>query len=278
MRNQFDKFSTEETDQLITEILNRIPALIDVLPDKKILEDYYGTIRWYEKEQDYKWHRFKQQLFRGSEPTVQFPPYRGIQFTADKQYHAALMGMICVMAKIFSSVCTVYHPDSKKYHEFGAPNEVQNRVESVARKSVSSIESNWDNTVASDEISAFYEHETNQFVFLVYVFRFLRRRGYNWQYRSDYLDFSKRVEDGRIGPSSDHDGNENEEDMAFSDHIDLEDLVPAHEYYNRRDWRDLIFESEYFKFVAEEPEDVIQAYTYVYGVEPEGYPPRMDDY
>lgn len=280
MTNPLNEFSAAETDQLIAELLDEIPRFIGELSDKKVLENIYSAMRWYENDNGYRWHRFKHHLFHGTQPTVQSPPYSGIQFTEAKQYHAALMGMICVMEEIFTAVCTVYHPSAGRYHYFGLSNLIVERIEAVVEKRLYSPESDLGGEAAFDELSELYEQQIDLFEFMVFVFRFLRDGGYNWRYRSDHLDFVKRMEEGRVGHANNDDKDEdrvNPEWLTPAE-VDAEELAPDAEQYNRNHLSDLTFESEYFKFVADEPEAVVQAYVKVYGVEPEGYPPRMDEY
>ncbi len=283
MIDQLDEFSAAETDQLIAEILEETPRFIEELDDMKVLDDIYDTMRWYEKETGYKWNRFKQYVFRGAEPTIERQPYGGVEFTDSKRYHAALLAMLCVMGDIFASVCKVYHLGAGRYHYVGIPSKVGERLGKVASERLLSEESDWRWAVVSDEISGLYENGVDLFDFAVFVFRFLRDRGYNWRYRSDHLDFAKHWEEGRLRHGKDDKQDEDKWDeekypeRLVPEGVDDEDLAPGADQY-RNGLATMTFESEYFQFVNEVPEEAVRAYMEVYGVEPDGYPPRMDDY
>ncbi len=279
MRHQMDEFTAAETDQLISELFETLPSFIQGLPDNKLLEDCYCAIRDYEYEVGYRWHRFKQQLFRSVDSEVQLLPYDGFRMTEAKYYHAALVGMLCSAADIFAATCTVYHPGVRKYHNLGKPNEVMKRMQSVAEKVVTSIETDWESGEVHEEISEIYERKVDVLPYMIFIFKFLRDRGYNWQYRSEFLEFAKRVEDGPVGPSADdEEGSDDENAEEFLPIEDADELAPDTPQYNTPSWADLTFESEYFKVVSEPPDTTVEAYIQVYGVEPDGYPPRMDEY
>src|SRR5690606_21207225 len=190
-----------------------------------------------------------------------------------------LLAMLCVMGDIFASVCKVYHLDAGCYHYVGEPSKVNRRLEKVASKRLRSAESNWRRTVVFDEIGELYENQVDLFDFAVFVFRFLRDRGDNWRYRSDHLDFVRHWEEGRLRRAKEdkRDDEEMYPEGLVPAGIDDEDLAPGADQY-RNGLATMTFESEYFQFVSEVPEEAVRAYMEVYGVEPDGYPPRMDDY
>lgn len=290
MRNHLSVYPDLETDRLITAMLQQIPQFVSELGDRSLLRKVYFTMRVHEHHLDYTWYRFQRSFTYRSSVVDGLPPH-GFKPYTEPEYKAvyeepsqadldtaSLAGMICAMSEIFASVCTVYHPKAGCYHYLGKPHAVIHRLLRVAKDTLPFPNTDFESNALYEDMDPFFEDWESPLLhpFYVFVFRYLRDEGYNWQYRSDYLAASKRIESGNYG----HRRGDNDEEVGdpWLQPVEPEDLAPGADQYTERNLADISFESDYINFVNDSPEPSVRAYIEVYGVEPDGYPPRMDEY
>ncbi len=292
MRNHLLVCPDLETDRLITALLLRIPQFVNELGDSSLLRKVYFTMHVRQHHLDYTWYRFQRSFIyrssvvdgllpHGHKPYTE-PEYKSVYeepSQADLDI-ASLAGMICAMSEIFTSVCTVYHLKAGCYHYFGKPNTVIYRLLQVAKNTLPFPSTDSESDALYEYMDPFFEDWESPLLhpFYVFVFRYLRDEGYNWQYRSDFLAASKRIESGDYGHRHGDSDEEEEVDDRWLLPVEPEDLAPGADQYTERNLVDISFESEYIDFVNDSPEPSVRAYIEVYGVEPDGYPPRMDEY
>lgn len=294
MKNQLKPYPTETTNQLVTTILRRIPQFVKELKNEKLIVAIHYSTNRYDQGSGYRWHRFQRHLANAAWAGNDSPRDAIVPYTIDEYreicckpsrkelHHAAVVGMVCAMGDIFASVCTLYHPATGYYHNFGEPNTVSTGLVELAKEKLYAQSMDFERNFLSDRLDALYDERTfDLHAFLVFVFRYLRDEGYEWQYRSDYLRASKRIEAGDFRHRDDNDEDDDEKaDERWCKPADMEpeDLGPDADQYNQNNIVDISFQTEYLKFVEEGPEPSVTAYIQVYGVEPDGYPPRMDEY
>lgn len=292
MRNHLSVYPDLETDRLISAVLQRIPQFVNELGDSSLLNEVYFTMRAREHHRGYTWYRFQRSfIYRSSVVDGLLPhgrrPYAESEYKAVYEEPspadldtASLVGMLCALCDIFASVCTVYHPKSGRYHYVGKPHTVIHRLLRIAKDTLPFPSTDSESKTLYEDMDPFFEDLESDLLdpFYVFVFRYLRDNGYNWQYRSDYLAASRRIELGQYGRRNDDNDEGKEVDDRWLQPVAPEDLAPGADQYTERNLSDISFESSYFDFVQEGPEPAVRAYIEVYGVEPEGYPPRMDEY
>ncbi|MBK1442337.1 hypothetical protein JHJ32_20230 [Parapedobacter sp. ISTM3] len=294
MRGQLSVYPDEETDRLIVSLLWCIPQFIAEMKDTSLLRKVYFTMRIHEHHLGYVWYRFQRYFSYRASAASGLPPHDGTPYSKSEYIRvyqqpsqfdldrASLAGMICAMSEIFASVCTVYHINTRRYHYFGEPHTVSKRLLQVAQDNLPFPGTDAESDAVHEDMDTLFEDWESVLLrpFMVFIFRYLRDEGYNWQYRSDYLAASKRIESGAFGHRSgrSEDDEQEEPDGYELQPVEPEDLAPGADQYKQHGLSDISFESSYIEFVQEDPEPSVSAYIEVYGVEPDGYPPRMDEY
>ncbi len=300
MKTRLTAYPAEQTDELIAWLFRQIPTFVKGLPSKDALHELYNSLRGPEHDAQYLWYRLQRTLCKGAGVEGTAPPLQGevcskAAFIARHRrpnqaqlYHATLMGFTYAMDEVFAPTCTVYHRVERRYHDMGSSIDLAERLGAIAKQRLYSPETDFNLEIILDECGSVFNDGIDLHAFLAFVFTCLHDRGYDWQYRSDHLAFMRRLEQGKVDFSAlrgDKSEEEEEEErrrerekwLEPSD-PDAEDLAPDAEQYNRTSLAERGFESEYLKFVGEGPEPAVRAYIAVYGVEPDGYPPRMDEY
>ncbi|MFC6102654.1 hypothetical protein [Olivibacter domesticus] len=82
----------------------------------------------------------------------------------------------------------------------------------------------------------------------------------NWRFRSDYLNFIKRCEEGAIGKPPSSLDNRQTDDLNQESEIDDDFILPSEQ---ESKFQGPNFESEYFKELNEEPPLSVSAYVQV---------------
>lgn len=247
MRNIYARYPDEATDNLIVAVID---AMSDWFSDKRN-EPYCNTLRLIAsiKQPDIarRYKRYRLQRFRDRHlASYSFQDYLAARYPpppSSDLYQGALTGAFYALDLIVGGYSTVYHPEDRLYHFLAEPfvgwsrilRVVKERKAGRAQPHFTNIPPRFYNaTIGTTVGQALYR-------LLVFIFRYLRNNGYNWQFRSDMLGIVKSAED---------------HGCRLAD----------------------TFEEAYFKEVAEPPFMQVEAYFEAYGILPDGYPPRLDDY